>query len=78
MAVLQMEQVPVQMRDRLQETLQATLQEIRLLPQTEITVRVRLKCSKTGDNTMILPFVILVIAAAAVIIIVIIVRKKKR
>lgn len=33
---------------------------------------------KTGDNTMILPFVILVIAAAAVIIIVIIVRKKKR
>ena len=41
MAVLQMEQVPVQMRDRLQETLQATLQEIRLLPQTEITVRVR-------------------------------------
>ena len=33
---------------------------------------------KTGDNTMILPFVILVIAAAAVIIIVIVVRKKKR
>ena len=33
---------------------------------------------KTGDNTMILPFVILVIAAAAVIIIVIFVRKKKR
>lgn len=33
---------------------------------------------KTGDNTVILPFVILVIAAAAVIIIVIIVRKKKK
>ena len=33
---------------------------------------------KTGDNTMILPFVILVIAAVAVIIIVIVVRKKKR
>lgn len=33
---------------------------------------------KTGDNTVILPFVILVIAAAAVIIIVIVVRKKKK
>ena len=33
---------------------------------------------KTGDNTVILPFVILVIAAVAVIIIVIIVRKKKK
>ena len=32
---------------------------------------------KTGDNTVILPFVILVLAAAAVIIIVIIVRNKK-
>ncbi len=32
---------------------------------------------KTGDNTVILPFVILVLAAAAVIIIVLIVRKKK-
>ncbi|MGO5542676.1 hypothetical protein ACTQWG_09290 [Blautia sp. HCP3S3_H10_1] len=32
---------------------------------------------KTGDNTMILPFVILVVAAAAVIIIVLVVRRKK-
>ena len=65
------------MRDRLPEILQATLQAATISngnngqSQTSNAV-------KTGDNTMILPFVILVIAAAAVIIIVIVVRKKKR